>query len=90
MKDVETRYDMQRRARAINTGVLRAVIAGYLVYLGVTILRDQLAQAGELPPVLGWTAGLLFAAGGAIFARFSWRRFRADLEAARLPEEQEK
>ena len=38
------------KAKIINAATLRAVVAGYLFYLGFTILRDLLAgNPGSLP-----------------------------------------
>ena len=65
-------------SKAVNRGVLRGVIAGYLVYLGGSTIYDLLRGTSTLSPVLGWTVGPLFVIAGAAFGWFTWRRWKAD------------
>ena len=46
-------------AKARNHGILRGVVAGYLVYLGGSTIYDLLRGTSSLSPVLGWIAGPL-------------------------------
>ena len=65
-------------AKARNHGILRGVVAGYLVYLGGSTIYDLLRGTSTLSPVLGWTVGPLFVIAGAAFGWFTWRRWKAD------------
>ena len=84
-------YDVQRRAQAGTTATFRAVVAAYIIYLGVTLIRGAMGGGSEkFPPLAGWLFGILFIACGAGFGVYIFRRWRADVEAARLlpPEEE--
>ena len=89
MKDDSAVYDFQKQNRARTTGTLRAIASGYLIYLAWTIIRDLLNGSSTLPGWVGWLAAVVFAFGGAAFGVYAWRTYRRDLEAARLPEEEE-
>ena len=65
-------------AKARNHGILRGVVAGYLVYLGGSTIYDLIKGTSSLSPVLGWIAGPLFVIAGAAFGWFTWRRWKAD------------
>ncbi len=67
--------------KAVNRGVLRGVVAGYLVYLGGSMLYELIQGTSTLSPVLGWTVGPLFVIAGAGFGFLTYRRWKAD-EAA--------
>ena len=86
MREEKAEYDLQRRSRAGTTLSLRAIAAGYLIYLGWTLVRDLLNKSSTMTPWIGWAAGLGFAAAGAAFGWYAWRRYQADLKAARLSE----
>ena len=89
MNDKNPQYDVQKRARASTAATLRAVVALYLIYLGYTILKNTIRGESTLPLWLGWTAGIVFIAGSLGFCVYIYRRWRADLESARLtPPEQ--
>ena len=77
-------YDAQLKARAGTTASLRAIAAGYLVYLAWTIVRDILNGSSTMPQWLGWLSALVFAGSGAAFGLYAWTRYRKDLEVARL------
>ena len=78
-------YDEKLLAKARNAVSLRAVVAGYLVYLGYTLIRDHLCGTSTLTPWLAWAAGLGFCAAGAAFGLYAWKRYRAALKEAELP-----
>ena len=64
--------------KARNHGILRGVVAGYLVYLGGSTIYELLRGTSSLSPVLGWIAGPLFVIAGAAFGSFTYRRWKAD------------
>lgn len=86
MREDKAEYNVQRRSRAGTTASLRAVAAGYLIWLGWTLLRDMLNGSSTLPVWLSWTASIGFAAIGAAFGWYTWKRYQADMKAAELPE----
>ena len=65
-------------SKAVNHAVLRGVIAGYLVYLGGSLIYDLIKGTSSLSPVLCWTVGPLFVIAGVAFGYFAWRRWKAD------------
>ena len=85
-------YDVRMRAQAGTTATFRAVVAAYIIYLGVTLIRGAINGGGseKFPLWAGWLFGLLFIACGAGFGVYIFKRWRADVEAARLlpPEEE--
>ena len=78
-------YDIQKRAKAGTSATFRAAAALYLVYLAYKLIRSSLDGSSPVPPVIGWLAGLIFIAVAVVFSVYTWKRYRADLEAARLP-----
>ena len=73
-------YDVQQRARAGVKATLRGAVAVYIVYLGYQLVRDA-EGAWQI------AAGVFFIAAALAFGVYAFRRWRLDLEAARLPEE---
>ena len=70
------------RQKTINMAALRAAVAVYLIYLGVSLIRDRLQGTSTLPPALAWFAGLAFLLGGAAYGWYTWRRWRSERGAA--------
>ena len=68
------------RSSAGAMGILRAVIAGYLIYLGYMLIRDHLNGKSTLSPWLSWGFGAFFILAGAGFAWFTWKRYRCETE----------
>ena len=85
MRDPDTQYDTAKRSAAANIAVLRAAVAAYLIYLGYTLIRDAITGVSTMAPALAWAAGLLFIAAAAVFGLYTWRRWCADMERAKLP-----
>jgi hypothetical protein len=85
MGDRELEYDIAKRARASNVATLRAVVAAYLLYLGGSLIWDMLKGKSTLSPAFAWIAGLGFIAAALVFGFYTWKRWRAELEAAKLP-----
>ena len=90
MEKWKSEYDELSRAKARSTATLRGVVACYLVYLGYTLIRDLLRGSSTLPLWAAWAAGLGFCTAGAAFGLFAWKRYRAALEAAKLPPREER
>ena len=63
--------------RSETAAILRFLVAGYLFYLGVSLIRDRLTGRSTLPGALVWVCGAAFIAAGILFAWFTWRRYRA-------------
>ncbi len=80
-------YDIQKRARASTAATLRAAVAIYFIYLGRSVIVGVREGSTTMAPWLGWTAGIVFIAAALAFGVYAWKRWRQDLEAARLPAE---
>ena len=79
-------YDVQRRARAGTSAILRALVAGYLVYLAWQILQNVRSGATSMKPAVAYAAAGFFLLAAVAFAVYLIRRWRIEVEAARLPE----
>ena len=90
MDNKAAEYDELRLGRAKSAAVLRGIVAGYIIYLGGSLIVDHLRGSSTLSPWAVWTAGLGFIAAGAAFGVYVWRRFRIEREKAKLqpPEQQ--
>lgn len=84
--ELKFEYDIQKRARAGTRATLRAAVALYIVYLGWSVIRGVREGTSAMAPWIGWTAGLVFIAAALGFGVYALRRYRLDLEEARLPE----
>lgn len=69
---------------SLGTGhaVLRGVIAAYLVYLGASLIYDQLRGRSSLSPLLIWIVGPLFVLSGLGFGLYTWRSWKKDRREA--------
>ena len=72
-------YNVQLRAKAGVKATIRVVVAAYIGYLGYNLIKGA---EDTLFIVIG--AAFIVAALG--FCVYIWRRWRLDLEAARLPD----
>ena len=81
-------YDVQKRARAGTVATFRAAVMLYIAYLGWSVIKGVREGTTTMAPWIGWTAGLFFIAAAAVFCFCIWKRWRQDLEAARLPGEE--
>lgn len=77
-------YDTEKRSRADKAAVIRAVVAGYLVYLGFTIATNKNT---DMSPALSRVLGGAFIVIALGFGFYIWKRWRSDVEGALLPEE---
>ncbi len=82
-------YDMQRRARAGTSAVLRALVAGYLLYLAWQIVKGVRSGETSMSPAVAYLAAGFFALAAAAFLVYLIRRWRAEVETARLPSAEE-
>ena len=78
-------YDIQKRAKAGTAATLRAVISVYVIYLGWTVLKGVLNGTSPVPVWVGWLVAIVFTAASIAFGFYTWKTWRRDLEAARLP-----
>ena len=78
-------YNVQERARAGTRATFRAVAALYILYLGYQLIRGTVDGSSTLPPWAGWSVGIFFIAAALGFGYYIWKRWRADVEAARIP-----
>ncbi|MBO4876751.1 MAG: hypothetical protein J5501_01955 [Ruminococcus sp.] len=75
------KYDIQKRDKALKVLFFRAVVAGYLGYLGFSIATEKNTAMNT---AAAWALGILFMAVCAGFAVYSIRRFLTDMSAAKL------
>ena len=85
MKEQQFEYDIQKRAKAGTAATLRAVISVYVIYLGWTVLKGVLNGSSPVPVWVGWLVAIVFTAAAIAFGVYTWKTWRRDLEAARLP-----
>ena len=79
-------YDVQKRARAGTKATLRGVVALYVVFIGYRLIRSaRLAEESTMPVGLRWGFGLGMIVAALIFGVYILKRWRVDVEAARLP-----
>ncbi len=79
-------YDIQKRAKAGTTATFRGIVCAYIAWLGIRLIRGAADEGSTLPVWAGWLAGIAFIAAAAGFGFYIWKRWRLDVEAARLPE----
>ena len=85
MKEQQFEYDIQKRAKAGTAATLRAVISVYIIYLGWTVLKGVRNGSSPVPVWVGWLVAIVFTAAAIAFGVYTWKTWRRDLEAARLP-----
>ncbi|MCR5089571.1 MAG: hypothetical protein K6C08_08675 [Oscillospiraceae bacterium] len=81
-------YDVQRRAKAGTTATLRCLVAGYILYLAWQIAKGAASGETSMSPALSYLAAAVFTAAAVFFIIYSLKRWRQDVEAARLPREE--
>ena len=89
MGDRELKYDTRKRARADNIAAIRAVVAGYLAYLAWQIVKGVRSGESTMTPAVGYAIAALFVLAAAAFAVYLIRRWKKEVEAARLPADRE-
>ena len=73
------------RGRAMTMATLRAVVAGYLIYLGGSLIYGHLKGESEMIPWMAWFFGIFFILAGIAFGIYTWKRYKQ--ETAEKPEE---
>ena len=96
MNNQNDSFDPARKTKISTIAVLRAVVAGYLFYLGFTILRDLLqggaspaGTPGSLPPWLLWLCGILFILAALAFGWYTWKQYQKQMSALNSESSQE-
>lgn len=82
----DNRYNEEMRSKAGKKALLRALVAGYLVYLGWNI------ATGESESMTRFTArmiGGVFIAAASAFGLYIFRSWRNDMAAARIQQDNE-
>ncbi len=79
-------YNEELRSKAGKKAVLRALVAGYLVYLGWNIATGESSSMSQLTARL---IGGVFIAAAAAFGVYIFRSWRSDLAAAQKGEKTE-
>lgn len=87
MSNKSKEYNVIRKNRAGTAALLRGAVACYLLYLGVQIAMSA-GKDPSFPVWAAWVLGGFFCLAGAAFGVYTWRRYRADLKAAELTEEE--
>ena len=64
--------------RNIAMASLRAVVAGYLIYLGGKIIYDHVKGQSEMIPWMCWFFGILFILAGSAFLIYTWMRYKKE------------
>lgn len=81
------RYHVVRKNQADLKALLRALVSGYLLYLGWKLIGSG-GSAPSFPPFVACLLGGLLALAGVSFGWFTWQEYRRALKAAELtPEE---
>ena len=65
------------RTRENNMIFLRVVVSAYLVYLGGSMIYEELFGGSAVSKWYNWVFGILFVESGAAFCWYSWRRWRS-------------
>ena len=82
MNDRHPESDTAGRARALNLATLRAVVAAYLLYLGVSTLVSLAKGESSLSPLFGWSIGILFTGSALAFGWYTWKRWRTEQDVS--------
>lgn len=80
----------QKRTKAMNFATMRAVVAGYLVYLGGSLIYDYLKSRSGMTPLKAWGFGLLFIAAGVGYGLYAWKRWQAETASAQGSEDSDR
>lgn len=78
MNGDETGKKSATEAQSMNRAALRAVVGAYLIYLGVSLIRDRLNGKSAMALWLAWACGAFFALAGAGVIAYTWLRWRRE------------
>lgn len=87
-KNKRHEYDPAKRNKAGINAVLRAIVAFYLVYLGALIVRGIDGEAPAVRPWIAITICVIFCASAVGFIVYTMKKYRADLKAAEVSQEE--
>lgn len=82
-------YNQQKLNRAITSGVLRVIVAGYIIFIAVNVINGTKSETSSIPAWVGSLIGGLFIAASAGFIIYAVRSFLKALKNARLDAEEE-
>ena len=82
-------YNQQKLNRAITSGVLRVVVAGYIIFIAVNVINGTKSETSSIPAWAGSLIGGLFIAASAGFIIYAIHSFLKALRNARLDAEEE-
>lgn len=66
------------RGRSTTMAMLRAVVSGYLIYLGGSLIYDHVKGKSEMVPWMVWVFGIFFILAGAAFGLYTWKRYQKE------------
>ena len=88
-KKQQPRYNEQMRSKANISGVLRAIVAFYIAYLGWTVAQNAGGPDTSMKAWMGWAICAVFFVVAIAFGVYTMKRYQSDLKAAELPSEEE-
>ena len=88
-EDNKLEYDIQKRARAGTAATARIAVALYIVWLGYKIIQGVQEGNTSMPAAVGWLTGVSFIVVAIAFGFYIWKRYRKDLEDARIIKKEE-
>ena len=90
MNNQNENFDQANKTKISNMTILRAVVAGYLFYLGFTILRDVMkGEPGSLPIWLLWLCGIGFMLAALAFGFYTWKQYQKQMSALQSESKEE-
>lgn len=83
-RNKEPQYNQQKLNRAITSGGLRIVVAGYIIFIAINIINGTKNETSSIPSWAGALIGYVFIAASAGFIIYAVRSFLKALKGARL------
>lgn len=83
-RNKEPQYNQQKLNRAITSGGLRVIVAGYIIFIAINIINGTKTEASTIPAWVGSLIGYVFIAASAGFIIYAVRSFLKALKGARL------
>jgi len=88
-RNKEPQYNQQKLNRAITSGGLRIVVAGYIIFIAINIINGTRNETSSIPAWAGALIGYVFIAASAGFIIYAVRSFLKALKGARLDADEE-
>lgn len=82
------KYNQQMMNRAITSGTLRVVVAGYIIFIAVNLINGTKSETSSIPAWAGTLIGFIFIAASAGFIIYAIRSFLKAMQNARLDAEE--